>query len=47
MDETIVRIYRDGDKICALIDENLQEGYAGFGETETDALRALADEMER
>jgi hypothetical protein len=46
MDETIVRIYRDGDKICALVGENLQEGYAGFGETEADALKELTETME-
>ena len=36
----------DGDKWCARIGENLQDGYAGFGNSPAEALRELADEIE-
>lgn len=42
MHEELVRIYRDGDQMCALIGTNIQEGIAGFGYTVGDALRDLA-----
>ena len=32
----------DGSQWCALVGENLQEGVAGFGETQGEALRNLA-----
>lgn len=46
MRETVL-IYRDGDQICALIGENLQTGVAGFGSTAGDALRDLAQAVDR
>ena len=42
-----LRLSLDGNQWCALIGEDLQEGIAGFGDTRYDAIRALADEMER
>lgn len=42
VDEIIIKINRDGDKICALWGENLQEGLCGFGDTVPEALEALA-----
>ena len=44
--EACVKIYPDGDMICALIGKNLQEGQAGFGDDVPHALRALADSMD-
>ncbi len=37
-----VELTQDGDMWCALVGPNLQEGTAGFGKTQGDALRALA-----
>ena len=37
----------DGDKYCARIGENLQEGLAGFGDSPVKAMRELANEIER
>ena len=42
MDEIIIKINRDGDKICTLWGENLQEGLCGFGNTVPEALESLA-----
>ena len=42
-----VAISLDGDRWCALIGENLQEGLAGFGESPVQAIRALANEIEQ
>ena len=41
-----VDIFRDGNEICALIGENLQEGCAGFGIVIAEALRNLANNWE-
>ena len=41
-----VRVFKDGNKWCALHGEDLQEGTAGFGCTPQDALRHLADNLE-
>ena len=38
MKEVAVSITRDGNQVCALIGENIQEGYAGFGDTIPEAL---------
>lgn len=46
MNETTVRIFRDGDQVCALIGADLMEGTAGFGPTISEALRDLADNFE-
>ena len=43
----IVMLYRDGDQVCALIGENIQEGITGFGHTTGDALRNLAKAVDR
>jgi hypothetical protein len=37
----------DGDQICALIGDDLQDGVAGFGADLPVALRDLADNLER
>ena len=37
----------DGDQVYAMIGPNMMEGVIGFGDTLPDALRALADELER
>jgi hypothetical protein len=41
-----VRIFEDGDKWCALLGPDLQEGIGGFGATPTAALRDLARRMD-
>lgn len=41
-----VRICLDGDKWCAMIGKDLQEGLAGFGDTPLDALYELLNELE-
>jgi len=46
MDILEIKISLDGDKWCALVGEDLQEGIAGFGDTPIDAIRALCDELE-
>ena len=38
---------RDGNKIMALVGPNLQDGIGGFGDTIAEALRNLADNMEK
>ncbi|HEY0019052.1 MAG TPA: hypothetical protein VGC13_22310 [Longimicrobium sp.] len=38
----VVHVSADGDRWCALIGGNLQDGIAGFGGSPPDALRALA-----
>lgn len=45
--ENIVKLKMDGDKWCALIGANLQEGEAGFGDTRSEALVALALNLAR
>ena len=45
MDILEIKISLDGDKWCALVGENLQEGVAGFGDTPTAAIRALCDKF--
>lgn len=40
-----VTLSLDGDSWCALIGENLQEGLAGFGTTQVEALDAIKQEM--
>ena len=42
----LIEVTLDGNKWCALLGENLQEGLAGFGDTPSEALRSLADEVE-
>jgi hypothetical protein len=46
MYENEIAILRDGNKICALVGPNLQEGLAGFGDTAAEALRELAQQVE-
>jgi len=41
-----VRIFPDGNMICALVGENLQKGIGGFGKTDIEALQALVDNLE-
>ena len=45
--DTCVRVTKDGNAICALLGENLQEGQAGFGQTVSEALHNLAHELQR
>lgn len=33
-----ITIKQDGDKVCVLYGKNLQEGYAGYGETADEAM---------
>ncbi len=40
-----INVYVDGDKWCAMLGENLQDGLAGFGDTPQEALRRLAEEV--
>jgi hypothetical protein len=42
-----VELVRDENGIIALIGHNLQDGIAGYGNTVPEALRNLADAMER
>jgi hypothetical protein len=42
-----IMVARDGNKIMALIGPNLQDGLGGFGDTIAEALRDLADGMEK
>jgi len=44
-DTIVVNVYPDGDQVCALIGENLQDGDAGFGDDVPGALRDLADAL--
>lgn len=46
MGEFSLRIFKDGDKWCVLMGENLQEGIAGFGKTIPDALYSLSEAWE-
>jgi flagellar basal body P-ring protein FlgI len=43
----IVEITQDGNKACALIGSDLMVGIAGFGDTLTEALRDLANELDK
>ena len=43
----MVELLRDGDSILAVISRNLQSGIAGWGYTGPEALRKLADAIER
>lgn len=45
--DTYVRVTKDGDAICALLGDNLQEGQAGFGRTVSEALHNLAHQLQR
>ena len=40
-----IKISLDGDKWCALIGKNLQEGLAGFGGSPAEAIRNLANDI--
>lgn len=40
-----ITLSKDGDKWSALMGKNLQEGFAGFGDTKADALRDLASQI--
>ena len=40
-----ITLSQDGDKWCALMGKNLQEGLAGFGITPSEALQALSYEI--
>jgi hypothetical protein len=42
-----IMVAPDGNKIVAMIGRNLQEGLGGFGDTIPEALRDLADMMEK
>ena len=44
--EMIVRVFQDGNEICALTGPDLMAGTAGFGATVSAALRSLADQLE-
>ena len=40
-----INVYPDGDRWCALLGENLQEGEAGFGSTPIEAIQALIKQL--
>ena len=42
-----VSVQRDGAKIVAMVGPNLQDGIGGFGDSIPEALRDLADAIER
>lgn len=42
----MITVSLDGDKWCALYGKNLQEGISGFGDTQAEALREFANELE-
>jgi len=42
----LIKIYRDGNQWCALIGQDLQNGYAGFDCTIVGAIRALCNDIE-
>lgn len=44
--EYVIRVFRDGDKWCALRGEDLMSGCGGFGDTPRLALLALAGDAE-
>ncbi len=46
IEEQVVKLYQDGNQVCALIGDNIMEGIVGFGITRADALRDLADRLE-
>lgn len=37
-------LYKDGDKWCCLVGENIQEGCSGFGDTPGAAMQNCAEE---
>ncbi len=41
-----VKIYPDGNQVCALIGENLQDGHVAFGDNPYQALRNLVNVLE-
>lgn len=43
----MIKLSLDGNKWCALIGWDLQEGVAGFGDTPEEAIADLADELQR
>ena len=43
--QTTIKLTLDGNQWIALLGENLQEGLVGIGDTPTEALRSLADEI--
>lgn len=44
--ESGIQITKDGNKHSALMGENIQEGNCGFGDTISEALRELANDIE-
>ena len=42
-----VLLIRDGNQIIAMVGRDLQSGVGGFGNTISEALRKLADNMEK
>jgi hypothetical protein len=42
--DTPIRLFPDGDQWCALFGDNLQDGYAGFGETPEEAIADLFEQ---
>lgn len=39
--ELPIKLFRDGDQWCALLGNDLQDGFCGFGDTMTDAVKEL------
>jgi len=40
-----IQLFMDGDKWCALVGRDLQEGIAGFGDTPVEAIEDLCLEF--
>jgi len=46
MENLEIKIFQDGDKLCALLGDNIQEGTAGFGTDPYEALHELINELQ-
>ena len=44
MSQLIIELSLDGDQCCALVGQNIQDGFVGFGNTPNDAIRDLINE---
>jgi hypothetical protein len=41
------RLFKDGDKWCCLMGPNIQEGIAGFGATQDEAISAFGEAVHK
>ena len=42
-----IEVFQDGDMWCALVGKNLQEGIAGFGKTQAEAVIKLGKALKK